>query len=153
MRGKCDQYFVVEHNGNVYPCDFLVETDLRLGSIMETGWEHFTGSTLYHRFGAMKSKWNGACDECPYLQLCSGDCPKLRYEHDRGPAALSYLCRGHRYFFDRTITAFTDLARGVQHNLRSNQPGFRSEGLPPFTLSPDDPCFCGSGKKVKNCHG
>jgi len=152
MRGKCDQYFVLEHNGNVYPCDFFVEPQWRLGNIMEEGWEHFSGSPLYHRFGAMKSRWNNACGECPYLQLCSGDCPKLRYVSDRDPAALSYLCRGHRYFFDQTIATFNELARGVQHNLRTNQPGFTSRGLPPFELSPEDSCFCGSGKKLKNCH-
>lgn len=153
MRGKCDQYFVVEHNGNVYPCDFFVEPQWKLGNIMEDEWSHFLGSPLYHRFGAMKSRWNQACGDCPYLHLCSGDCPKLRYVSDRDPASLSYLCRGHRYFFDRTYTTFAELARSVQHNLRTNQPGFTGEGLPPFKLSPEDPCFCGSGKKLKNCHG
>ena len=153
MRGKCDQYFVVEHNGNVYPCDFFVEPEWRLGNIMDDGWAHFLGSPLYHRFGAMKSKWNPACSDCPYLHLCSGDCPKLRFVTDRDPQSLSYLCRGHRYFYDATIAAFTELSKSLQSNLRKNQPGFTGEGVPPLKDSLEDPCFCGSGKKLKNCHG
>lgn len=152
MRGKCDQYFVVEHNGNVYPCDFFVEEEWKLGNIMEKEWPQFINSPLYHRFGALKSKWNPACDDCPYLQLCSGDCPKMRYESDRDPTALSYLCAGNRAFFDRTIHRFFDLARSLQHTLRTEGTGFAGEGLPPFRLSAEEPCFCGSGKKLKNCH-
>src|SRR6056297_2288927 len=153
MRGKCDQYFVVEYNGNVYPCDFFVEPEWKLGNIMEDEWAHFVRSPLYHRFGAMKSRWNQTCNECPYLHLCSGDCPKMRYAAGRDPSSLSYLCSGHRHFFDNTIDKFMDLSRGVQHNLRTNQPGFTGVGMPPYKLSSEDPCFCGSGKKLKNCHG
>jgi len=153
MRGKCDQYFVVEHNGSVYPCDFFVEPEWKLGNIMEDEWAHFVRSPLYHRFGAMKSRWNQTCNECPYLHLCSGDCPKMRYAAGRDPSSLSYLCSGHRHFFDNTIDKFMDLSRGVQHNLRTNQPGFTGVGMPPYKLSSEDPCFCGSGKKLKNCHG
>ncbi len=153
MRGKCDQYFVVEHNGNVYPCDFFVEQEWKLGNIMEDDWSHFLGSPLYHRFGAMKSRWNPACSDCSYLHLCSGDCPKLRFASDRDPQSLSYLCSGHRFFYDQTIAAFTELSQNLQANLRRNQPGFTGEGVLPLQISPEDHCFCGSGKKLKNCHG
>ena len=31
MHETCDSYAVVEYNGDVYPCDFFVEKDLRIG--------------------------------------------------------------------------------------------------------------------------
>lgn len=35
---RCDGHVVVERNGDVYPCDFFVVNDTRLGNIMESDW-------------------------------------------------------------------------------------------------------------------
>jgi uncharacterized protein len=37
MGDACGGHLVVEHNGDIYPCDFYVERDLRLGSIGTDG--------------------------------------------------------------------------------------------------------------------
>jgi uncharacterized protein len=149
MRGRCDQYFVVEHNGNVYPCDFFVEPQWLLGNIREKEWEELYRSPLYRKFGSQKSRWNSACRTCPYLYLCSGDCLKMRFSSDRDPVSLSRLCEGWRYFFDKTLPRFDALAEEVQHSVLGVPAGIRR---PPVGADPEAPCFCGSGKKLKNCH-
>ena len=79
MDESCDSYFVVEHNGDVYPCDFFVEPSLKLGNIQKAkGWDEFLASPLYRAFGARKSKTHPHCADCPYLDLCYGDCLKHR---------------------------------------------------------------------------
>ena len=41
---RCDGHVVVERNGDVYPCDFFVAKNTRLGNIMETGWQELRSS-------------------------------------------------------------------------------------------------------------
>ncbi len=151
MAGACDRYFVVEHEGGVYPCDFFVEPRFRLGSVMEDGWEALRNSPVYRAFASQKSRWNEECSSCEYLELCSGDCIKMRFrtEASRNPRSLSYLCSGHRKFFDETLPRFTELGRDVRRRFSLSNDGFY---LPPISRSSEEPCFCGSGRKYKNCH-
>ncbi|MBN1865326.1 MAG: anaerobic sulfatase maturase, partial [Victivallales bacterium] len=50
MGTDCREYFVVEHNGNVYPCDFFVLPEYKLGNIMENSWKEMQDSGLYAAF-------------------------------------------------------------------------------------------------------
>ncbi len=151
MRGACDQYFVVEHDGGVYPCDFFVEPQYRLGSVLEKDWRELQSSPVYRAFGAQKSRWNEACAGCEYLDYCSGDCLKMRFR-GRGPrdtGELSYLCAGHRRFLSRALPRLTELARVARREVL----GLDAEAqLPPVARGTDGPCFCGSGKHYRNCH-
>lgn len=147
MRGACNGYFVVEHEGSVYPCDFFVEPEYRLGCILEDQWSALQGSPLYRKFSSGKNRWNETCSGCEYLDLCSGDCPKFRPFGK--PSALSRLCRGNRLFFSETLSTFTELARQWR---RSAIAPDDAVPLPPVSRDPNSPCFCGSGKKYKNCH-
>jgi uncharacterized protein len=38
MGPECGQYFVVEYNGDIYPCDFFVHKDLKIGNINKESW-------------------------------------------------------------------------------------------------------------------
>jgi uncharacterized protein len=149
IRGACDQYLVVEHDGSVYPCDFFVEPQYRLGTIAENGWRSVLNSPVYRAFGAQKSRWNEACTRCEYLYYCSGDCLKMRFRESRDPRQLSYLCSGHRLFFGETLPAFRELAQTVRREVLGAQ---EARSLPPVSPQPGDTCFCGSGKSFRNCH-
>lgn len=51
---RCDGHMVVERNGDVYPCDFYVSADTRLGNIMESDWQTMRESSVAQRFAAAK---------------------------------------------------------------------------------------------------
>lgn len=110
----CNQYFVVEWNGDVYPCDFFVDRDKRLGNILSNSWDELAASPLYREFGRRKSRWSDECARCPYLRLCAGDCPKMRYRFGEDPASLSWLCEGWKLFYGRTLPQFKKLAKRVR---------------------------------------
>ena len=74
MGDDCCQYFVVEYDGNVYPCDFFVREDLLLGNVKTHNWIDLLNSPKYLKFGAQKAKWNEICINCPFINLCHGDC-------------------------------------------------------------------------------
>ena len=109
MSRNCRQYFVVEHNGDVYPCDFYVEPHLRLGNIMKDRFADLWESVTFRDFGRNKRRWHADCARCPYLRLCAGDCQKMR-----SPAGdvggLSHLCDGWKAFYARTLPEFEELA-------------------------------------------
>jgi uncharacterized protein len=150
---NCCQYFVVEYNGDVYPCDFFVRRDLRLGSIMDSSWEQMLASPIYREFGARKSQWNKQCQACSYLTFCAGDCQKQRYYGSDNPRQLSWLCGGWKFFYERSLPQFSRLAQKIKR-LRSRQsPVPTPVPVPPELPGRNDPCYCESGRKYKHCHG
>ena len=94
MGDNCCQYFVVEHNGDIYPCDFFVESNKKLGNIMNDSWEELQNSPKYIEFGRKKALWNEGCNHCEYLKYCSGDCLKHRLYKRDNSKDLSLLCKG-----------------------------------------------------------
>jgi uncharacterized protein len=118
MGEDCRQYFLVEHNGDVYPCDFFATPELRLGNITEADWGGLLASRRYEAFGRQKSDWNDDCESCPYLELCMGDCLKHRFygapEVRTDPARLSWLCSGWKLFYESCLPGFRRIARRIQ---------------------------------------
>jgi len=157
MERNCCQYFVVEHNGDIYPCDFYVEPQLKLGNVMDTTWEAALASPVYAEFGARKANWNSACDTCPYLSLCAGDCTKHRLYGKTPERNLSWLCSGWKMFYEHSQDHFAELTGRVHQMRRDEQllarqrmvrsdPRIASTGR-------NEPCPCGSGMKFKKCCG
>ena len=149
MGDNCCQYFVVEYNGDIYPCDFFVEKPLKLGNIMETSWEEMLDSPVYRRFGAQKKLWNEKCTPCDHLELCSGDCLKNRMVAGNPSQNLSCLCPGLKSFFNHTQNKFDVLSEKIQKERQKNH---KMIDKPPKS-GRNDPCFCGSGIKFKKCCG
>jgi len=146
---NCRQYFVVEYNGDIYPCDFFVEKQLKLGNIMETSWEEMLDSPAYHKFGAQKKLWNEKCSTCDHLELCAGDCLKNRMYAQNPPQNISSLCPGLKFFFNQTKDRYEILCEKIQNQRKKEQKMI--DKIP--KSGRNDPCFCGSGIKFKKCCG
>jgi uncharacterized protein len=157
MGRNCCQYFVVEYNGDIYPCDFFVEEPLKLGNVMDTSWEKMLNSPVYQEFGAQKTKWNEVCEVCDCLDLCAGDCLKHRTYAGNPPQNLSWLCAGWKRFLRYTRKRFEKLAEKVRRQRKreerlSHQPQQQAKSR--FaSVGRNDPCPCGSGRKFKKCCG
>ncbi len=110
---NCCQYFLVEFNGDIYPCDFFVESKLKIGNIMKMSWDAALSSPQYKAFGAQKSRWNRDCRACDCLPLCSGDCLKYRL-YGKGKAdQISWLCTGWQQFIRHSRERLKLLAKTV----------------------------------------
>jgi uncharacterized protein len=147
MGGRCATYVVVEHNGDLYPCDFFVEPGRKVGSLHDIDFSKLRANGLFRSFASRKSRWNEACGRCGFLQLCSGDCLKHRPRGLERPENISVLCPGWKHFFSRTLDSFTELAAGLGRELHKEPTGLGRQ------WRPEDPCFCDSGRKYANCHG
>lgn len=112
MQGRCDRYLVVEYNGDVYPCDFFVRPENKLGNIHENSFAEIRASQKYKGFAGRKSALSGACAECAYLRLCMGDCLKFRRKTAHG-GDISVLCAGWKQFFGATMERFEKMAATI----------------------------------------
>jgi len=153
MEQSCCQYFLVEYNGDVYPCDFFVRPELKLGNIGNTSWEELRQSAIYLDFGARKAQWHEECDTCDHLPYCSGGCLKHRLFHGaRHSRQLSCLCHGYKQFLRHALPGLKSLADTIsEERLKA-----RAGASPPVSLGKvgrNEPCPCGSGLKYKRCCG
>ena len=97
----CRQHLVVEHDGSVYPCDFHVRDDLKLGNIATASLRSMLESPVYKAFAARKTgNLPAKCRSCRHLSFCNGDCPRNRQT----------LCSGWLRFFDHALPALQRLA-------------------------------------------
>ncbi|PID55765.1 anaerobic sulfatase maturase [candidate division KSB3 bacterium] len=154
---NCCQYLVVEYNGDVYPCDFFVDPELKLGNVMENSWEEMLQSPIYLDFGSQKSHWNQACESCDCLDICAGDCLKHRIYAGNPPQHLSVLCSGWKRFLRHSRKRFEKLAGTIRkqrlREVRASQRSQFQTRSATASAGRNDPCPCGSGKKFKKCCG
>ena len=101
MAETCGGNSVIEHNGDLYPCDHFVYEDYRIGNVLETDLRTLMNSSRQVRFGI--SKRNGLpqkCLRCRWFFACHGECPKHRFNKtDKGETGLNALCEGYEIFF------------------------------------------------------
>ncbi len=152
---ECGVYVVVEHNGDIFSCDFFVEDRWRLGNVMEDRLIDLLNSEKQIAFGKQKSNLPDACTHCPWLKYCRGGCPKDRYKDPRDHN-LCHFCEAHKRFFEHADPAFKQLAedwkRQQEQKARSRKIQQQVE-KGQIKVGRNDPCPCGSGKKYKQCCG
>jgi len=94
---QCSQYIVVEHTGDVFPCDFFVEPKWRLGSILDTPIEQLAACAQKKAFARQKQSQPNRCLVCRHLAVCRGGCLKDRAPMGQAPwrGRLALASRGH----------------------------------------------------------
>ena len=100
----CGGNTVIEHNGDVYPCDHFVYSKYLIGNIADRSLREMAMSEEQYRFGLEKrnnlpAKWFS----CRYGSICHGECPKHRFSRtENGDTGLSALCGGYKMFYEHT---------------------------------------------------
>ena len=106
MYPGCGTYAVVEHDGSVYPCDFFVTGQWRLGTL-EQGLLEILQSPGARHFNEIRLMLRTECRDCFWKAWCHGGCLKYRR---LGPRLLpkTWFCESYRAFFAH---AWPDLPR------------------------------------------
>jgi uncharacterized protein len=108
MHETCDSYVVVEYNGDVYPCDFFVESGWKLGNIVVDSWPEIARRRRRYRFAANKTVPHPECQVCEYQSVCHGGCPKFRHGPRRSFEDLDYFCAAYKMIFARCVGPLRD---------------------------------------------
>ena len=151
---ECGCYVAVEHNGDVYACDFFVEPEWKLGNLLETDLIELLNAPRQEEFGRQKATLGAACTTCRWLTRCWGGCLKDR-RHNPASPGISYFCRAYKMFFEHADPQMKQMAaRWIeQERRREIQETRRGGGDRPAPPARNAPCPCGSGKKYKHCCG
>ncbi len=142
---QCGGYLVVEYNGDMYPCDFMVTDDLYLGNIGDMSLEQAFETATMRRFAEQKAEARQECLVCAWLPLCQQGCS--RFVGLEGQPH-HYLCRAYQQFFAHSYAGFMTLRDRLLPAV-----GAAGESIAPpvQSVGRNHPCPCGSGKKFKQC--
>ena len=140
---RCDGGLVIERDGSVYPCDFYIDEDHRLGLLKTDSISTIARGERRARFTERKSPLPTACVSCEWSGWCRGGCPRNRM----GPGS-DILCAAYRLLLDHGGQRIRDIA--ARMNRLAITRGASEEGARPGRIQP---CPCGSGLKHKACCG
>ncbi len=157
----CGTNLAIEHNGDLYACDHYVEPEYMLGNIKDKGLRELACADQQHKFGQDKfDTLPKQCLNCEVRFACHGECPKNRFTSTAdGEKGLNYLCAGWHAFFrhiDHPLRIIDSLLRAgrpadeVMAILTKEEAFLRQQAV---KAGRNAPCPCGSGRKVKMCHG
>lgn len=146
---ECGSYVVVEHNGDVFACDFFVDEDTRLGNLMQERLDDMLNSEKQTAFGRLKYDLPSACDGCIWMAVCRGGCPKDRLLSGDG-GRLNYFCPAFKRFFSHADAGLSHLVEEWRQRQALENP---PDAIHQANTGRNAPCPCGSGKKFKRCCG
>ncbi len=110
MAGVCAGYFVIESDGGVYPCDFYVLDEWRMGNVQDCSFDELARSDAAKRFVETSRHVDEACRGCRWFSLCRGGCRRNREPFADGRPVLNSLCPAYRAFFDHAGERIVSLA-------------------------------------------
>lgn len=78
MRGQCSLQYIVESDGSVYPCDFYVLDEWKMGNLNEQPLRRIAQSEAGVRFIAPSLAVPENCRTCRWYALCRNGCRRER---------------------------------------------------------------------------
>ena len=108
MLGSCSPQFVVEGNGDVFPCDFFVLDEYRCGNVATDSLEEMAGCAAMRAFLAEPRRPCSECATCPFERICHRNCKRLNVAYYRED-----YC-GYRDFLEYAAPAMAQIARRLR---------------------------------------
>lgn len=109
--GVCSIQYVVEANGNVYPCDFYMLDEYLLGNFNENSFAQTNEKRKEIAFIERSRKLPPHCRSCEYHWICKGGCMRNRDYVSETDVYENYFCASYRIFFDACLDRIRELAR------------------------------------------
>lgn len=78
ITGRCTVQYIVEANGDVFPCDFYVLDQYRMGSLIESSPSRLCAKGESFLTDGREYTWDEPCVSCKFRASCGGGCKRLR---------------------------------------------------------------------------
>lgn len=114
FEAQCGHCPVVEYNGDVYPCDFFVQPEWKLGNIVTTPFEKLVQRRRARVFQSAKRHLPPDCADCVWAELCRGGCLKDRQRTAGRFDVPSYFCKAYQRLFPHVARPLKELAAHVR---------------------------------------
>lgn len=107
--GQCGTYFVAEGDGSLYPCDFYVLDQWRLGSVHDdVPLGEIARNETAKAFREQSRIKPAGCSDCPWFHYCNGGC--RRDWHAAGGEVRNYFCSSFQTFFRYAAPRLREIA-------------------------------------------
>jgi uncharacterized protein len=113
MRGHCSANSIIEADGSVYPCDFYVLDEWKLGNINDNSFEEMLKSETAKNFVKESVNTDPECRECKYYRVCRGGCKRHKEPKIDGKYTKNYFCSAYKEFYKYSLPRFVEMARKI----------------------------------------
>lgn len=110
MCGRCGQYYLIEADGGVYPCDFYVLDQWNIGNINDASFFKLAKSEIGQKFRNDSLHISTECVSCKWFTLCKGGCRRDREPFRDGLPLLNKWCKSYKMFFESCEDKLKDIA-------------------------------------------
>lgn len=114
LRGVCGEQWVVEADGSVYPCDFYVLDEWRLGDIRENSFRELAAARQRLGFVESSRQVPEDCARCRWYPLCRNGCRRSRVPGPDGGPGKTYFCAAYRSFLDYAYPRLRRLSQSLR---------------------------------------
>lgn len=121
MAGTCAGHVVVDYDGGLYPCDFMVRPEWYLGNIYDGPLMEILQGVKLREYLQWAMKIPKNCRGCEFFSYCHGGCPHQRTMNNGDPSRPDYFCRGYKTFFRYALPQLIQLGRGREATFRAYQ--------------------------------
>lgn len=109
QRGSCGIQNVVEADGSVYPCDFYMLDEFRLGNFNENQLEELNAKRHEIGFIQESKKVSEECLRCEHYEICRGGCQRNRDYRENTDTYKNYFCKSYQMFFAECLPKMKSL--------------------------------------------
>lgn len=118
MRGMCGLYFLAEADGSIYPCDFYVLDEWKLGNVKSDSFFKMEKSAASRKFRSISLQLPDTCKKCIWLNLCHGGCRRDREPIINSHGSENKFCKSYYMFFEACLPQMQKMAERISHHLK-----------------------------------
>lgn len=112
LSGVCTCQLVIESDGGVYPCDFYVTDEWRIGQIQTDRLTDMMKSEIAERFVTQSQYVPDSCRSCSWYPICRNGCRRDRLIlEDLSIPGQNRFCTANQAFFSQVYPRLAHLAR------------------------------------------
>lgn len=112
MVGQCNMNAVLESDGSMYPCDFYVLDEYKVGNINDSSFIELFKSDKEMAFLNSSLAVDKKCRVCRYFRICRGGCRRHKEIVEDG-LLENRFCESYKYFFERNIEKMMQVAEYI----------------------------------------
>ena len=114
MSGVCSFQNVVESDGSVYPCDFYVLDEWKLGNLNVNSFPELEEKRKELGFVEESRQIHPDCQKCRCFSICRGGCKRYREPRlETGELRKNCFCRSYEMFFAHAGGRMQNMARAL----------------------------------------
>lgn len=117
MNGRCTVNPTIESDGSVYPCDFYVLDEWKLGNVNRNTWDEILNNSISNDFVNQSLPIYDKCNNCKFFLICKGGCRRHYEPIGENGLKNNYFCQSYMGFYEYTLDRFNGIAHKLKQTL------------------------------------